>query len=500
MKILRKRDAIISVILAIVLIFTSSIPSAYATQDNQIENVADNPDKKTIWLIATHCDDEANVGYSIVRDNVLAGNDVYVTNHSTSGIRGGEAIEAMGILGLPSENYLVSGVCVKDINSGGYYALPDRDTAPDGLKTGGFTVSKTGVYYPSWPSLHMGGEQSGSINSTVNIFANIITTLRPDEIYCIDQDNNYGHRTTSYLIEDAVCKVLRENEDGYVPRVYKGFSYVTAWSAKRDFYSYSPDDSTRYYLKSTLLPSRSQDGYVWGGQQMSPYKWSERVRFPMPEGLQTADEENLIFDVMSCYKSQNLEEDGAVKAECVANADKVFWERDTRGISYKADVSVSSNESIKERVVDFHLNDRRKDDGTGDVASDYANYTWKPAEEDSEKTISLSWDTQQDIKKITLYDDQYLDRQITSGVLTFYQGEEAVHTETVDALENGGDGTEIVLGETVQADKVSFQILAGEGDYGLSEFEVYTSDTEDRETKFIKNDALSAKEFIKTHA
>ncbi len=493
------KNKAISLVLALIMLIFPTAQGAYAQTSGNTQAVI-NQNPKTILIIATHCDDEANVAYSIVKSNIDAGNTVYMTNYSMSGVRGPESFAAMKVLGLPEENFIVAGVGVNNLNGADstqplYYDQPTKDTIPavGNKKTRGFTDSNTGKNYPSWAAKNMGGEVSTSINDSIRVFADMIKTLHPDEIYCIDQDNHPGHRTTSYIAEEAIASVLKEGS-GYTPRVYKGFSYGTAWSAPRDFYTASPDDASRYYLKSTLAPNGTTNDYVYDSRQFTPYKWSERVRFPMPEGLQTADGNNLIFDVMKCYKSQMLDENknysdavASTKAQSVGNGDKVFWERDTRSISYEATVEVSSNEDTKDRINDFKLNDRRLDSGQGNIRGEYANYTWMPAADDTNKQVALSWDSKKDIKRIVLYDDQNLSNQITSGQLQLFADGKEIKTVSVDALSNGGDGTEIILDQTVQADKVIFKILSGTGEYGLSEFEVYTEEgSRERDTEYIK--------------
>jgi len=123
------------------------------------------------------------------------------------------------------------------------------------------------------------------------------------------------------FFEEAMGNILKAGTD-YRPTVYKGFCYGTAWYAPADFLEGEN-------LGSTVHP----DWENWDRLGIC-YHWDSRVRLPISgDDLSRSLPQTRLYRSVRLFASQK----GHRFAESMLNGDKVFWERRTDSLLYRAE-------------------------------------------------------------------------------------------------------------------------------------------------------------------
>lgn len=462
----------------IFLCFALLFPTEPATANVQ------NPEKKTVLVFAPHQDDEANIANAVMYSHAQQGDDVYVI--MTFGVdsnNDGKDNQGLGRLNQSAKNLECLGIPRSHLIYLGYEQHQHAAGLTDGqLKfndlgeilrsddTPYYTFSHPSQGFPSFHSTLYGEECTMSEKHMLDDFVDVFKYYKPDVVYAVNYDGHPGHRWVASLVDQAFGIVKQtEGFEDYCPRYYQSLSYQSAWGAKRDMDStMSPNDGSKAFLESTLSFTPRNPTFVW----------EDCVRFPVEDKMSSPDIASNLFAQAYLTGFAGTAEDRV--RQCV-NGDQVFWERDTRSIAYRATVTVSSNETDKGKVNDFST--LREPISAILAGSGYVDYKWSPAENDTDMTVTLNFATPQDIASVKLYDDYKEENQITAGVLTFSDGS----TVNVGELKNNGSATTVTFPEKTGINSVSFQITAYTGTPGLTEFEVYGTDsTKPRETDFIQ--------------
>ncbi len=245
--------------------------------------------------------------------------------------------------------------------------------------------------------------------------------------------------------------------------MFKGFGYCTAWDAVPDFYAIN--------VGATVNPGT---GDIM--DKNPEYLWSERTRLPVAERyLARTKRSSAAYSAIEAFDTQF----GMRNFRKIVNSDKVFWERRSDGISYKADVAVSSgNAGVLNDFKLMDLADVNEETTFGEKG------IWIPAADDTERRAQYTFDKPADVHSIVLYGNPSPADNITEGVLEFDDGS----TISVGPLPSNGSRYEAVV-DKKGVSQVSFRIVSHEGDKaGLSEMEVYTSahSAYEEENAFIK--------------
>lgn len=435
--------------------------------------------RKTVMVFSPHQDDEANMANAVMYSRAKQGADVYVVigfgsstddNIDKYGLgRLKDSAKNMRCLGLTSSNLIYLGYqCLALLpvimtNSLGEIIKKD--------KTVFNTFSHVKEGFPSFHSVKYGHECSQSEENFLSDIVDILLQYKPDEIYAINYDSHPDHIWMGSLVEQALGIVkLQGNYDDYCPRFYQSMSYQSSWGAKKDMMSvFSPNDPKRNILESTLYFT----------PRNTTFQWNERVRFPVDDRMSVPDVNSNLSTI--AYLSSFSVFVDAKRILSVVNGDQIFWERDTRSKSFRATVSVSSNEADKRFLNDFsitrvpfksickskiehtNLNDAKT------MFDLYDYYKWSPEINDTNKIVTLKFKEPLDIDSVRLYDDSRPDNHIKSGLLTFSDGSSL----EVGALNNCGSATIIEFNTKKRITFVRFQIKEYIGTPGLSEFEVY---------------------------
>lgn len=423
---------------------------------------------KNVMVIVPHEDDEINVAGGVMENYVAAGSTVRVVFGTNGDAYGGgdrriqEAITSLGIIGIPEEQVFFLGYG-DDWNTEYDHLYNAPGDAPL-TSMGGYTKTYGIPSHPDYHTTRFGSPALYTRNNYKMDIESIILDYHPDVIFCVDNDIHPDHKALSLLFEEAMGEILSTKTD-YTPVIYKGFGYCTAWEAANDYYAYN--------IHSTLNPS--EHDYM---DRRFEYNFSNRVRMPVTtRQLAYTKRASLAYQTLGAHDSQNARS----AMDGIVNSDKVFFERNTKGLLYQANIQVSSGEAF--RLNDFKLSDT---DDIRDKDPDDKNIgTWIPDSSDQEKKVRVSFKQPVSLNRIVLYDHIEPEQNITSGRVVFSDGS-AVE---VPALNIYGSATEVAFKTKTDITGFTFQILSQDGKYaGLTELEAYAPDSHsfDQENAFIK--------------
>lgn len=435
----------------------ASLPSAaYAAVDSGFAHSAFLQDKYVLVLVP-HEDDDVNMAGATIQHFVDAGSEVYVafvTNGDSVGLsseRLYEAVACMDELGVPRENVYFLGYGDDWQGTHLYNRAPDeaalsligrdRTYGTAGLRD--FATEQTGEAH-----LYTRANCLSDIRTLVDL-------LFPDVIFCIDYDPHADHRMTSLLFEEAMGQLLNENP-AYRPQVFKGLTYLTGWVGPRDFYT------------RPMTQTVSPDEPTWP-LGTPAYRWSERVRFPVPAGYASYTlRANRVYALHSLYPSQSA----TLFTASVANSDQVFFERATDSLLYGEQIEAASGDASV--LTDFKLFD------TTDVRETrFDAGVWTPAE--GQRTVRCTFSSPQSLNTLTLWDNPDPAQNVLAATLTLSDGT----IVEIPALDPLGASTTISFEQRDGIEWAELTLRQVEGDAaGLTEWELALR--EPRDTAFVK--------------
>lgn len=387
---------------------------------------------KSVLFFFPHPDDEINIAASTIKQFLKAGNEVrvcYITNgdyYDTTGIRLKAAINSLKILGVEERNIVFLGY--GDSWMGKHiYNRPETEPGISHCRRESTYALK------GHPEYHYTVSGKHALYTRQNLKADmkqLILSEEPDGIFCVDYDVHADHRMSSLIFEEVMGEILSEDPQ-YAPRIFKGFSYSTAYFAADDFYG--------QYLKSTSRPEQIENIF---------YRWEDRIRVPVPqEFLAYTKRSSILYKMMQAHSYQ-----GIVKSlGRVSNADQIFWERESRNELYRASVNVSSG--IKEYLYDFKLFDC--EDVLDKNAIPFAGNIgglWKPRKDDNAKEISVRFDGEISVKSIKIYSNcgksnilSNVKLEMSNGYVEVFDIDENIVVKEVDF--DGITGMKLKFGE-----------------------------------------------------
>ena len=435
----------------------ASLPSAaYASVDSGFAHSAFLRDKYVLVLVP-HEDDDVNMAGATIQHFVDAGSEVYVafvTNGDSVGLsseRLYEAVACMDELGVPRENVYFLGYGDDWQGTHLYNRAPDeaalsligrdRTYGTAGLRD--FATEQTGEAH-----LYTRANCLSDIRTLVDL-------LFPDVIFCIDYDPHADHRMTSLLFEEAMGQLLNENP-AYRPQVFKGLTYLTGWVGPRDFYT------------RPMVQTVSPDEPTWP-LGTPAYRWSERVRFPVPAGYASYTlRANRVYALHSLYPSQSA----TLFTASVANSDQVFFERATDSLLYGERIEAASGDASV--LTDFKLFD------TTDVRETrFDAGVWTPTE--GQRTVRCTFSSPQSLNTLSLWDNPDPAQNVLAATLTLSDGT----IVEIPALDPLGASTTISFEQRDGIEWAELTLRQVEGDAaGLTEWELALREA--RDTAFVK--------------
>lgn len=435
----------------------ASLPSAaYAAVDSGFAHSAFLRDKYVLVLVP-HEDDDVNMAGATIQHFVDAGSEVYiafVTNGDSVGLsseRLYEAVACMDELGVPRENVYFLGYGDDWQGTHLYNRAPDeaalsligrdRTYGTAGLRD--FATEQTGEAH-----LYTRANCLSDIRTLVDL-------LFPDVIFCIDYDPHADHRMTSLLFEEAMGQLLNENP-AYRPQIFKGLTYLTGWVGPRDFYT------------RPMVQTVSPDEPTWP-LGTPAYRWSERVRFPVPAGYASYTlRANRVYALHSLYPSQSA----TLFTASVANSDQVFFERATDSLLYGERIEAASGDASV--LTDFKLFD------TTDVRETrFDAGVWTPTE--GQRTVRCTFSSPQSLNTLTLWDNPDPAQNVLAATLTLSDGT----VVEIPALDPLGASNTISFEQRDGIEWAELTLRQVEGDAaGLTEWELALREA--RDTAFVK--------------
>jgi len=416
---------------------------------------------KNVVIFVPHEDDELNILAGVIEEYVSAGSKVklvYMTYGDYWGNQADRVKEGRDVAAFYGLDY-------SDVIFFGYgdqwqgthiYNMERDQIATSHLgKTATYDVGEVSPYR----------HEDYTHNNLLNDFKSVILEYMPDTMFVVDYDHHSDHRANGLFFDEALSEVLSETS-GYYPAVYKAFSYVTAWESVKDFY-----DGEN--IISTLSPTAST--YI---ENVNCYLWADRVRMPMAVGsIGYLLHGSPVYEAYRLPVSQN----SYMQAIRAVNSDKVYFRRDTSSLTYKAEITVSSNKDIAYKLSDFKLLD--SEDVTVEYGNDFYAGTWYPSSSDSQKEVTVKFASSTSLSMIRLYDSVSLSDNVLKGSITLSDG-------TVIPFENlakNGSATDITFEKknNISGFTVKIEEYSGEK-AGFSEIEAYSEAPDYSSDAFVK--------------
>lgn len=448
--------SLIAFLLGIVLTVISEVTMKKETAYDFPEAKRDNLfAEKSVMLFAPHEDDEINLYGGVIEQYVKNGSEVkivFLTNgdyYGLGGLRLREALNASKKYNIPAENVIFLGYSdsLKNENALHIYNAEKGELVKSRLGRGETYGIKSKAPY---------SQRSFTRDNIVCDIKNIITENKPDILFCCDYDSHPDHRALSLFFEEALGKILKENDE-YRPCVYKGFAYSTAWDGKNDYYA--PN------IISTALKNPSS--FM---EEMKPFEWDKRVRFPVArEYLSRVMRNSSSYIAMAEYSSQTSTD----HANGILNGDKVFWKRRTDSLLYSAEVASSSGNASA--LGSFKLAE------SGDITGDREPYenAWIAEDGDEMRAVAFKLKKAEKISSVVIYENPDEDSHIVNAVLQIG----SVRYNTGELKPNGAPT--VFEFPPVTSDYIAVKVTAFTGKCSLLKVEAFEK-PESAKTEFIK--------------
>ena len=402
---------------------------------------------RRVMLFVPHQDDEISLLSGVMELYAAAGSEVYVvfaTNgdyETTAETRMNEALRATAIEGIAADHVLFLGY--------GDGLLPQLYNGPDNVllrSPAGHTHTYGTATHPSYHT------SDYTRNHLIGDIVDMLNEYQPDTIYCVDFDSHPDHRVTSLAFEEALGKVLRQRAD-YTPLVLKGFAYSMAWKAPNDFYT-----------DNLLSTTNSSQAYYMGENNI--YRWDDRVRLPVSGGnLSHLAYYTKAQRALLAHDSQNA----VWNTQRVLNGDKVFWQRPTSSVLYRAKIRVSSGDAST--LNDFKLIDSKN---VHSFDPPFQN-TWSPANDDKSPTITIELEQPTVLRELRLYDQPSMTDNVLNAIILL-NGKQVLET---GPLVQNGSATVVSLDSATQVSSIEIRITDWLGEHwGMTEIEAYTQPPE----------------------
>lgn len=282
---------------------------------------------KKVLLFVPHQDDEINIAYGLlykIRNIAKNIKVVYSTNGNyvvKEKYRLKEGIDSLKIVGIKKNNIIFMGYS-DQIPEAKTHLYHERDKWIDN-KNNFFTKA---IYNNDYHFLKYHEHAIFNKENFVNDIKSIIVDEMPDIIIGIDFDSHPDHRALSLSLENALGRILKENNN-YHPKVLKAFAYPTSYKGYEDYNFNNP--STKFLKEENGLETL-QNPY---------FNWENRIIFKnSKQATNYLYLKNIYFYGLLKHKSQYI----LNRIKQVVNSDLVFFERNTNNLLNKAKINVSS--------------------------------------------------------------------------------------------------------------------------------------------------------------
>lgn len=324
---------------------------------------------KKILIIVPHEDDELNLTGGIINSNYIKKENVFVafvTNGDyaiSAKIRIREAINSLKKANINQDNIIFLG-------------YPDQHYREN-----------SHIYMTHSPKVLISKiKEKYNYEIFLKDMINLIEKVKPDIIFVNDLDSHPDHRATSLIFEKAMGIILKKSNE-YFPKIYKGFTYPTAYLGISDYEFLN--------MVSTKLNKEKYTTYAC----VNPYyNWIDRVRIPIDKNssnylLLT----NKFYLCLRKHRSQII----VNKANSIINSDHVFFQRNSENLCLKADITASSG-NVK-FINDFMFFDCENIMHGNQQELNFKDNYWFPSFNDHKKVLHIKLKDSSKIKKIVFY-------------------------------------------------------------------------------------------------
>jgi len=409
---------------------------------------------KKVLFIVPHQDDELFVGgpllINLIRDNeydvyvfIATNGDYYSYDHK---LRIKESIKVLTSIGLKKDRIIFGGY--GDCWKGKHIYNSENEEIKE--SHAGYFSTYLESDLTEWHFQRHSTHASYTRNSYLLDLQDLLTTIMPKVIICVDVDVHRDHRCLSLLTEEALAKILSENIN-YSPVLLKKYAYQGVLFGKQDFFSF-PHQRTINDSNFTCNPY---------------YFWNERISYSVPKDCNTLFlHSNLLYKLVKMYRTQDM----WMYSAAFINKDIVYWRRNTNNQLLNAHIKVSSGE--KQYLNDFKLID------TTNVVQENCDYTelcWRPEKDDFSKKINIEFQQGTEIKYINIY---YNSPGGLKGKLIL----EGVNlNNSIVRLEKSIESTldffvqKIVFNQTIKLKELNLKFDIMEGIIGIGEIEALSN-------------------------
>lgn len=342
---------------------------------------------KSVLLFCPHQDDEINEAGGLLLELSKIDckiNVVYSTNGDytfNSAVRRKEAIKALKILGVKSENVIFMGYPDQNPNENNHFYMSNDDWKildeiryTNTIKDDDYHLLKHGIHVPI------------NKNNFINDIMSIVLDLKPDIIICVDYDSHCDHRALSLSFHHAMGMILKK-DFSYRPFVFKCFAYSTSY---KSFYDFKND-----YLLPTRFKNEEYALYKYSNPY---YDWNERISFDVSN---STNKKLLIGNRLFRAITKHISQAFVEKAYSVINSDQVFFNRRTDNLCLYSKITCSSG--IEEYLNDFLYFDS-SDIMNGDLKNPILDRgIFKFDDDDTKRCIKIQFDNQVDITNVRFY-------------------------------------------------------------------------------------------------
>jgi len=335
-----------------------------------------------VVFFVPHEDDELLLGggllVNLARDNhydvsvVIATNGDYYPYEHTQRIK--ESVSALNQMGISTDHIIFLGY------GDGWQGNHIYNSKPDELKKS--AAEHTETYLDSslkeWHFQRHQCHQPYTREGYLQDIEDVISTLLPSVIICVDMDPHQDHRCLSLLTEEALAAILKSNHS-YRPILLKKYAYKDMMLGIQDFYEF-PHKRTVDHTKG-----------IW-----NPYfYWNDRISYKVPSDCNTVFlHTNLLYKTSRIFRTQDI----WTEAPGFINDDITYWQRNVNNVMLDASITVSSGR--KQFLNDFKLVDST-DIKNEDI--DYSQECWRPDPSDSLRTIQTYFSNPIAIHAINLF-------------------------------------------------------------------------------------------------
>lgn len=337
---------------------------------------------KKVLLLVPHEDDELLIGGGLLvclaRDKkydvsvVIATNgDYYPYEHP---YRIQESVTAMNKMGINNDHIFFLGY------GDDWHGKHIYNSNPDEIKesAAGHTETYLTANLKEWHYQRHQRHQVYTRKGYLDDIKDVIVTMSPDIIICVDMDPHQDHRCLSLLTDEALAEILK-SDHSFRPVFLKKYAYKDMLLGVQDFFVY-PHRRTVDRTKG-----------IW-----NPYlHWNDRISYKTPGDCSTVFLHNsLLYKVSRIYRTQDI----WTKAAAFINDDITYWQRNVNNEMLGASITASSGAA--EFINDFKLvssADIQKED------IDYSQECWRPDQSDQIRTIKATFPAPVGIRTMNIY-------------------------------------------------------------------------------------------------